>query len=88
MNDHPARTNVPTHTDIIDFESSFTWQRGGSKTAAIGILFGISETRYYQLLNEAIDDPVQLARQPVLVNRLRRQRNTRQRRHSRFGGDR
>jgi len=42
-------------------------------------LFDMSSTRYYQLLNALIDRPEALAHDPMLVKRLRRMRQTRQR---------
>ena len=45
-------------------------------------LFGLSATRYYQVLNALIDSPAALAQDPMLVKRLRRMRSTRQRARS------
>jgi hypothetical protein len=42
----------------------------------------MSATRYYQVLNALIDKPEALARDPLLVKRLRRLRATRQRNRS------
>ena len=46
---------------------------------AIRELFGMSATRYYQILNALIDCPDALAFDPMLVKRLRRLRTARQR---------
>lgn len=40
---------------------------------------GLSMTRFWQRVNQLIDDPEALAADPVLVNRLRRIRETRAR---------
>jgi hypothetical protein len=44
--------------------------------------FGMSATRYYQTLNALIDNPAALAQDPLLVKRLRRLREARQRSRS------
>jgi hypothetical protein len=48
--------------------------RPGSKDAAIRDQFGMTSTRYHQLLDRLIDRPEALAADPVTVNRLRRLR--------------
>ena len=69
-----------TDTDraILDFERNW-WKYQGRKEAAILEIFGLSGTRYYQRLNALIDDPDALAYDAQLVNRLRRQRVSKQR---------
>jgi hypothetical protein len=68
---------------ILDFER--TWRsEAGSKETAIRDRFELSTTRYYQLLNELIDLPGALAYDPLVVRRLRRQRD--RRRRARFEG--
>ena len=66
---------------IIDFERQW-WKYAGSKESAIKELFDMSPTRYYQVLNGLIDNPVAMEHDPMLVKRLRRQRATRQRARS------
>src|SRR5690606_13948445 len=66
---------------VIDFERQW-WKYAGSKESAIKELFDMSPTRYYQVLNALIDNPVALEHDPMLVKRLRRQRATRQRARS------
>ncbi|MET8680740.1 DUF3263 domain-containing protein [Streptomyces sp. NPDC004647] len=56
-----------------------TWAGPGAKERAIREQLGISPTRYYQLLNALLDDPLALAHDPVTVNRLRRIRESRRR---------
>jgi hypothetical protein len=63
---------------ILAFERQW-WKHAGSKEQGIRDLFGVSSTRYYQMLNALLDDPAALAYDPVLVKRLRRLRATRAR---------
>jgi len=55
-----------------------------AKEQAIRDQFGVSATRYYQMLNALLDNPAALAHDAVLVKRLRRLRATRAR--ARTGG--
>jgi len=65
--------------DIIDFER--TWRAvPGTKAQAIRDRFGMSDSRYYQLLNALLDDPAAMAYDAVTVGRLRRVRAARTRR--------
>jgi Protein of unknown function (DUF3263) len=66
---------------LLAFERG-TWRTAGAKEQAIVEVLGISATRYYQLLNELIDNPDALKFDPVLVKRLRAQRARRQRMRS------
>jgi hypothetical protein len=50
----------------------------GSKEAAITRQFGITPTRYFQILNGLIDDPLAMREAPQVVARLRRLRTARQ----------
>ena len=68
---------------ILAFERKW-WKHAGSKEQAIRDQFGVSATRYYQVLNALLDNPAALAAEPVLVKRLRRLRATRAR--ARTGG--
>ncbi|MGP3999060.1 DUF3263 domain-containing protein [Streptomyces sp. 8N706] len=56
-----------------------TWSGAGAKERAIRERLGMSPTRYYQLLNALLDDPLALAHDPVTINRLRRVRESRRR---------
>lgn len=58
------------------------WQYAGAKEQAIREKFDMSSTRYYQVLNALIDREVALAFDPLLVKRLRRLRDKRQRSRS------
>lgn len=64
--------------EMLAFERTW-WKQGGSKERAVRDRFGFSATRYYQILNELIEQPAALAEDPMLVRRLRRQREQRQR---------
>jgi Protein of unknown function (DUF3263) len=64
--------------EILAFEARW-WKHAGAKEQAIRDAFGLSSTRYYQLLNALLDNPVALERDPVLIGRLRRLRSTRAR---------
>lgn len=64
--------------DVLDFEAN--WRRVSSrKEAAIRERFDLSPARYYQLLNRLIDQPEAVEYDPMLVQRLRRLRETRRR---------
>ncbi|MGK5743142.1 DUF3263 domain-containing protein [Micromonospora sp. URMC 103] len=63
---------------ILAFEQQW-WRHAGAKEQAIRDAFGLSATRYYQLLNALLDNPAALAAEPVLVGRLRRLRSSRAR---------
>jgi hypothetical protein len=67
--------------EIIAFERQW-WKYAGAKEQAIRELFDMSATRYYQVLNALIDNPIALEADPMLVKRLRRLRSTRQRARS------
>lgn len=67
---------------ILAFERRW-WRHAGAKEQAIRDTFGLSPTRYYQLLNRLLDEPAALAHDPVLVARLRRLRASRARAGSR-----
>ncbi len=79
--DGPAGALPERDRDILAFERQW-WQYAGAKEQAIRDLFGMSTTRYYQVLNALIDRPEAVAADPMLVKRLRRLRATRQRARS------
>ena len=58
------------------------WKYSGAKEQAIRDKFDMSATRYYQVLNALIDREAALAYDPLLVKRLRRLRQARQRARS------
>ncbi|MEU6203553.1 DUF3263 domain-containing protein [Micromonospora musae] len=63
---------------ILAFEQQW-WRHAGAKEQAIRDVFGLSATRYYQLLNGLLDNPAALTAEPVLISRLRRLRSSRAR---------
>ena len=64
--------------EMLAFERHW-WRYAGAKEAAIRERFGMSATRYYQVLNALVDPPAALAADPLLVRLLRRVRAARQR---------
>ena len=83
--DHAAASGVgelaARDAEILAFERQW-WKFAGAKEQAIRDKFQMSATRYYQVLNNLIDQPAALAHDPLLVKRLRRLRATRQRNRS------
>jgi hypothetical protein len=63
--------------EVLTFERQW-WKYAGAKESEVRERFGLSATRYYQLVNALIDKPVALVHDPMLVKRLRRLRATRQ----------
>lgn len=63
---------------ILDFEKQ-QWRWQGMKEDAIRKQFGISATRYWQIVNALLDRPEAYVHNPTLVKRLRRLREARQR---------
>ncbi|MGI5524249.1 DUF3263 domain-containing protein [Micromonospora sp. CA-259024] len=63
---------------ILTFEQQW-WRHAGAKEQAVRDTFGVSSTRYYQLLNGLLDNPAALAADPLLIGRLRRLRSSRAR---------
>jgi len=61
---------------ILDIEAQH-WRHAGSKEQAIRGRLDMSATAYYARLNQLLDEPAALERNPVLVNRLRRMRDRR-----------
>ena len=66
---------------IIAFERQW-WKYAGAKEQAVRELFDMSATRYYQVLNALIDNPIALEADPMLIKRLHRLRASRQRARS------
>jgi hypothetical protein len=63
---------------ILEFEGSW-WTQPGSKEAAIKARLGISPTRYREILSGLIDSPDAEVVCPLVVRRLRRERDRRRR---------
>src|SRR5688572_22336493 len=53
---------------ILAFEKQW-WKHAGAKEQAIRDTFGLSATRYYQVLNALLDDPAALAHDATTVGR-------------------
>lgn len=66
---------------ILDFEGRW-WHASAPKDQAIRAEFDLSASRYYQILNQLMDRPEALEYSKLLVKRLRRQREERQRQRS------
>lgn len=66
---------------ILEFERQW-WKYAGAKESAIKDLFDLTPPRYYQLLNDIIDRQAALEFDAMLVKRLRRLRDSRQRARS------
>jgi hypothetical protein len=66
---------------ILEFERQW-WKYAGAKESAIKELFDLTPPRYYQLLNDIIDRDSALEFDAMLVKRLRRLRDSRQRARS------
>jgi len=58
---------------VLDFEGRW-YRHAGAKEAAIRDEFGWTAARYYQTLNDLVDDPDALAYAPVTIRRLQRVR--------------
>lgn len=63
---------------VLRFERQW-WRYAGAKEQAIRDQFGLNATRYYQILNGLLDDPAAMQFDPLLIKRLRRLRESRQR---------
>lgn len=66
---------------VLAFERTW-WRLAGAKETAILREFDLPATRYYQVLNQLLDNEQALRTDPLLVKRLRRQRDSRQRQRS------
>jgi Protein of unknown function (DUF3263) len=85
---HASSASAPTSPEldararaILDFERE-AWRLRVAKERAIRETFGISATRYSQLLHRIVDTPEALAYDPMLVRRLRRLRALRRKRRT------
>lgn len=66
---------------ILAFEKVW-WAADASKNSEIRERFNLTTSAYHQILNGLLDDPAALAAEPLLVKRLRRLRDQRQRARS------
>ena len=63
---------------IIEFEAEW-WMYDDSRDVVIRARFACSHEEYYQELNQLLDHPGALSLDPLVVRRLRRQRERRRR---------
>ena len=68
----------PQERAILDLERSW-WREPGSKESLIRTGLGISTTRYYRVLAQLADLPAAYEYDPMVVLRLRRERDRRRR---------
>lgn len=73
---------TPTLAEVLDLERRHAGRPLGRKIAEIGARWGISDTRYHQMLNAAIDTEEAERLDPITVHRLRRVRAAAQRQRS------
>ena len=78
MDDHQGVALTQRDRDILDFERSW-WTATSPKDVQIRERFELSTTRYHQILNEMLDTEEAMAYDPLVVRRLRRQRDRRRR---------
>lgn len=64
--------------EVLDFERSW-YTYGGPKDHAINEKFHMDAAAYFQVLNALLDNPAAYQRDPILIKRLRRIRDSRQR---------
>jgi uncharacterized protein DUF3263 len=81
--DHVVEGPVPEELsdrdrEILAFEREW-WKHVGAKETQIRERFGVSATRYYQILNVLLASPAAMREDPMLVRRLQRLRSARQR---------
>lgn len=67
--------------EILAFEREW-FKHPGSKERVVKERFGVSATRYYQILNALIDSAEAAEEDPMLVKRLQRMREARKRRRA------
>ena len=77
-----VQVNVTAAAQIVAAEADLTRVHTVPDPYYVTSLFDLSPTRYYQLLNQLIDSEDALAHDPMLIKRLRRQRDCRQRSRS------
>lgn len=66
---------------MLDFAGRW-WRTAGAAEDAIRAEFGLSATRFWQKVNQLLEDPDAVAYAPTLVGRLHRIRDARSRRRS------
>ena len=74
----PPRELTERERAIIEFEATW-WMHDESRDTLLRARFACSEEDYYQELNRLLDHPGALSCDPLVVRRLRRQRDRRRR---------
>lgn len=77
----PIEGLSPREVEVLAFERQW-FRYAGAKEQAIREKFGLSPTRYYQVLNQLLEKQEALQADPMLVKRLRKMRAARQRTRS------
>ena len=70
----PPRPLTERDHAILAIERQW-WRYQSAKERAIREQLDLSATRYYQILNNLLDNPAAAQAEPMLVNRLRRKRD-------------
>jgi len=78
VDDHQGVALTQRDRDILDFERSW-WSATAPKDVQIRERFELSATRYHQVLGEMLDTDDAMVYDPLVVKRLRRQRDRRRR---------
>ena len=73
----PAQQLNKRELALLDFERDWSAHEDG-KLAAMQERFGLSSSRYYQLLAELIESEAAMTHDPLLVRRMRRRRRARE----------
>ena len=76
LNDASSSGLSELELKMLEFERTW-WRHAGSKESSIKELFNLTPPAYYQLLNNLIDKDAAALAEPLLVNRLRRLRQSR-----------
>lgn len=76
--DLDASALTERQVSIIEFEATW-WMQDEARDLAIRARFSCSTEEYYQELNQVLDHPDALSVDPLVVRRLRRQRERRRR---------
>ncbi|MEX1105322.1 MAG: DUF3263 domain-containing protein [Ilumatobacteraceae bacterium] len=76
--EHASATLSERERAILEFEAGW-WQQDDARDVMIRARFACSIEDYYQELNQLLDHPGALSVDPLVVRRLRRQRERRRR---------
>ena len=76
LNDASSSGLSELELKMLEFERTW-WRHAGAKESSIKELFNLTPPAYYQMLNNLIDKDAAALAEPLLVNRLRRLRQSR-----------